>query len=91
MTLAAALLGEFEAEAPVTRRFLERLPEDKLEWKSHERSMSAGQLALHLATIPGQVAQMAQADEVPAPDFGRPQPQPVCRKCWMLLIKASSQ
>ena len=39
MTLAAALLGEFEVEAPVTRRFLERLPEDKLEWKPHERSM----------------------------------------------------
>ena len=38
MTIAAALLAEFEQEALTTRKFLERLPEDKLLWKPHEKS-----------------------------------------------------
>ena len=40
-------------QAPITRKFLERLPEDKLTWKPHAKSMTAGQLAYHLATVPG--------------------------------------
>jgi uncharacterized damage-inducible protein DinB len=76
MQLAQSFLAEFEQEWPVTRRFLERLPEDKLMWKPHERSMTAGQLALHLAMAPGQVAELANADTAPAPDFSRPNPQP---------------
>ena len=76
MTIAEALLAEFEHEAQTTRRFLERLPEDKLTWKPHEKSMSAGQLALHIAGTPVPVLEMAQEDEVPAPDFSQPNPQP---------------
>jgi uncharacterized damage-inducible protein DinB len=76
MTIAQALLSEFEQEAATTKRFLERLPEDKLTWKPHERSMSAGQLALHLAMAPGGVAELGRQDSVPAPDFGQPNPQP---------------
>jgi uncharacterized damage-inducible protein DinB len=38
--------------------------------------MSAGELALHIASIPSQVIQVAQHDEVPAPDFGRTNPSP---------------
>jgi hypothetical protein len=53
MSLAESMLAEFEAQAPVTRKFLERLPEDRLTWKPHDRSMSAGQLAYHLASVPG--------------------------------------
>ena len=41
MPIAQSLLAEFEVQAPVTRKFLERLPEDKLTWKPHEKSMSA--------------------------------------------------
>ncbi len=44
-SIAQSLLAEFEAQAPITRRFLERIPEDKLTWKPHEKSMTAGQLA----------------------------------------------
>ena len=44
-SIAQAMLAEFETQAPITRRFLERIPEDKLTWKSHEKSMTAGQLA----------------------------------------------
>ncbi|MBL8827408.1 MAG: DinB family protein [Planctomycetaceae bacterium] len=76
MTIAETFLTEFEQETPTTRKFLERLPGDKLAWKPHEKSMSAGQLALHIAKSPGQVAQMALVDEAPPPDFKTPVPAP---------------
>jgi uncharacterized damage-inducible protein DinB len=59
-SIAESMLAEFEQQAPVTRRFLERLPEDKLTWKPHEKSMTAGQLAFHLATVPGGIVQFLQ-------------------------------
>lgn len=69
MSIAQALLAEFEIQAPVTRKFLERLPEDKLSWKPHVKSMSAGQLAYHLAFTPGGVVRFAQNNPAQAPDF----------------------
>jgi uncharacterized damage-inducible protein DinB len=69
MSIAQALLAEFEIQAPVTRRFLERLPEDKLTWKPHVKSMSAGQLAYHLASTPGGVVRFIQKNPAQAPDF----------------------
>jgi hypothetical protein len=45
-SIAQSLLAEFEVQAPITRRFLERLPEDKLTWKPHEKSMTAGRAGL---------------------------------------------
>lgn len=74
MSIAQELLAEFEAQAPVTRRFLERLPENKLTWKPHPRSMTAGQLTYHLALVPGGVVKGAQVDQIPPPDFQFPQP-----------------
>jgi uncharacterized damage-inducible protein DinB len=74
MSMAASLLAEFESQAPVTRKFLERLPEDKLTWKPHNKSMTAGQLAYHLAFVPGGVVQGAQKDQVPPPGFQFHQP-----------------
>jgi uncharacterized damage-inducible protein DinB len=60
MPIAQKFLAEFEAQAPVTRRFLERLPEDKLLWKPHEKSLTAGQLAYHLATVPSGILRLVQ-------------------------------
>ena len=57
------MLEELRQEAATTRRVLERVPADKLGWKPHPKSMSLGQLALHVAKIPGGVSRMAQADE----------------------------
>jgi uncharacterized damage-inducible protein DinB len=76
MTIAEQFIAELEAEAPTTRKFLERLPNDKLDWRPHPKSMTAGQLALHMATFPGPVVQMATLDEFMVPDFNRPNPQP---------------
>lgn len=69
MSLAQAMFAEFVEQAPITRKFLERLPGDKLTWKPHEKSMSAGQLALHIARVPGGVVRLAQQNPVQAPDF----------------------
>jgi len=74
MSIAKSLLAEFEIQAPITRRFLERLPEDKLTWKPHEKSMSAGQLAFHLAFVPGGVVRFVQNNPAEAPGFSFPQP-----------------
>jgi uncharacterized damage-inducible protein DinB len=77
MSIAQELLAEFEAQAPVTRKFLERLPENKLTWKPHPRSMTAGQLAYHLALVPGGGVKGAQMNQIAPPDFQFPQPATV--------------
>lgn len=75
-SIAQSLLAEFETQAPITRRFLERLTEDKLTWKPHERSMTAGQLAYHLAFVPGGVVHLVQNNPAQVPvEFTFPQPQ----------------
>jgi uncharacterized damage-inducible protein DinB len=73
-SIAESLLAEFETQAPVTRRFLERLPEDKLSWKPHPKSLSAGQLAYHLALIPGGIVQFVQNNPAQSRGFNFPQP-----------------
>jgi uncharacterized damage-inducible protein DinB len=52
MPLVDALLPEFDHEMTITRKLLERVPEEKFAWKPHGRSMSLGQLATHLAQLP---------------------------------------
>ena len=47
------MLSEFRQEAVITKRVLDRVPADKLSWQPHPKSMSLGQLALHVASIPG--------------------------------------
>jgi uncharacterized damage-inducible protein DinB len=79
MSIAQSLLTEFEVQAPVTRKFLERLPEDKLTWKPHNKSMSAGQLAHHLASVPGGIVRFVQNNPVQAPEFAS-FPQPASRQ-----------
>ena len=67
MTIANALLAELEHEAQTTGRVLERIPQAHLSWKPHPKSMSLGQLALHVATVPGNVAELAALDTIPEP------------------------
>ena len=75
MRLADAFIGELEQEQHSTRRVLERVPQAQLAWKPHRKSMSLGQLALHVATIPGGVAKLVSVDTVPEiPNFAPAQP-----------------
>ena len=48
MTMIDSLIEEFEHEAQTTRKHLERLPSDKLDWRPHEKSFTAGGLASHI-------------------------------------------
>jgi uncharacterized damage-inducible protein DinB len=52
MAIKDALLSEYDHEMATTRRLFERVPEQHFGWKPHEKSMSLGQLAGHLANIP---------------------------------------
>ncbi len=52
MPLVDALLPEFDHEMTTTRKLLERVPEDRFDWKPHAKSMSLGTLATHLAYLP---------------------------------------
>ena len=88
MSLAESMLAEFEAQAPITRKFLERLPEDRLTWKPHEKSMSAGQLAYHLASVPGGVVRFVQNNPAQAPEFASFQ-QPTSRQEILKTLEES--
>ena len=55
MDIIPLLLKELDAEAQITRKMLERVPEDKWDWKPHEKSMSLKQLTVHLAELPAWV------------------------------------
>jgi len=59
-----SMLNEFREEAAVTKIVLDRIPPDKLGWKPHAKSMTVGQLAMHLASVPGRLAQSLQQDQV---------------------------
>lgn len=52
MAIKDALLAEYDHEMGTTRRLLDRLPDDKLAWRPHEKSMALGELASHLGNIP---------------------------------------
>jgi len=52
MAITDALLPEFDHEMATTRRLLDRVPEARFSWKPHDKSMTLGQLAGHLANIP---------------------------------------
>jgi len=76
-TITPALVAELEQEAASTRRVLERVPADRLDWQPHPKSMTLGQLALHVASIPGSIARLAQLDGLDAAtrSFLAPQPE----------------
>jgi len=74
MSMCQALLREFDNEASTTRRVLERVPEEKLSWKPHPKSMSLGVLALHVASSPGVIIGWCAEDETQFK--GEPPPKP---------------
>ena len=61
-TITDPMLTEFRQEVATTKRVLERVPEQQLSWKPHAKSMTLGQLASHIANVPGSVARILQQD-----------------------------
>jgi uncharacterized damage-inducible protein DinB len=64
MGMGEPLAAELKQEAATTRRLLERVPEDKLEWRPHEKSMTLGRLAGHVAELPSLLGPVLGAEEL---------------------------
>jgi uncharacterized damage-inducible protein DinB len=77
MTISQSLVPEFDHEMANTRKTLERVPDDKFGWKPHEKSMSMGNLATHLANIPGWGYHTLATETLDLnPPGGEPMPSP---------------
>jgi uncharacterized damage-inducible protein DinB len=74
MRLVDPILMELDQEGQTTKRVLERVPEDKLSWKPHPKSFSLGQLALHIASAPGNLAMAVSMDSFELPNFTQAAP-----------------
>ena len=74
MSLTQMLLKEMNREAQTTRKMLERVPNDKYDWKPHEKSMSIRRLATHIAELPSWVSMALTTDEL---DFANNPYKPV--------------
>jgi len=85
MPLKDALLPEFDHEMGNTRKSLERVPEDKLTWKPHEKSGTMGWLASHIADIPGWVPAAISQDSIDiAPEGQHPTPAQAASRAEVL-------
>ncbi len=72
MSMSDALLPEFDQEMAKTRRSLERVPEGNFDWKPHAKSMSLGQLSVHLAMIPEWGSESLKGDSLDIAPPGAP-------------------
>jgi uncharacterized damage-inducible protein DinB len=80
MSISEALLPEFDHEMANTRKTLERVPVDKFDFKPHEKSMPMGALSIHLAEMPGWVAETINKDSLDlAPPDASPYERPVVK------------
>ncbi len=76
MALIDGLLQELEREAETTRRVLERVPDNQLTWRPHPKARTLGDLALHVAMVPGGVAELvASPSPAQVPQFADPSPK----------------
>jgi len=76
MALIDGMLQELEQEAQTTRRVLERVPDNQLAWRPHEKARTLGELALHVAIVPGAVAELIGSQSAAqAPQFTDPRPK----------------
>jgi uncharacterized damage-inducible protein DinB len=74
MRIIEGLLRELEQESVTTRRVLERVPDHKLGWRPHPKARTLGELALHVAIVPGAVAEFVIQSQPQAPNFIDPIP-----------------
>jgi uncharacterized damage-inducible protein DinB len=63
MAVKDAFIAELKHESGLTRKMLERVPLESKDWKPHEKSMSLGRLATHIAQIPHWVSDILHIDD----------------------------
>ena len=76
MPFTNALIAELDHEAKTTRSLLERVPMEKASWKPHDKSMSLGQLASHLANLARFGALISSGSELDFSPPGEPHRSP---------------
>jgi uncharacterized damage-inducible protein DinB len=84
MSMCQTLAAELQQEAKTTRRILERVPEESFGWKPHEKSMSLGRLAAHVAELPELILPALAQDEF---DFASGQFKPFEPKTTAELLE----
>jgi uncharacterized damage-inducible protein DinB len=72
MAIRDGLLNEFDNEVAGTRKTLERVPEKLFAWKPHDKSMSMGDLASHIANLPSWIGHTIGADSLDLMPVGKP-------------------
>jgi uncharacterized damage-inducible protein DinB len=88
MTIGQSLLGEFDQEMAGTRKTLERLPDQKWNWKPHDKSGTVGWLAGHIATMPGWITMTMQTEKFDyAPVGGAPYEPPKMENRQQILAE----
>jgi uncharacterized damage-inducible protein DinB len=88
MSLCESLAAELRQEAKTTRRILERVPEESFGWKPHEKSMSLGRLAGHVAELPSLIVPALTQDEL---DFAAGRYQPFAPSSTAELLERFDQ
>lgn len=92
MSMREALLAEYDQEMATTRRLLERVPEDRLPWAPHPKSMTLQALLSHLVNIPSWIPMTLDQPELDmAPEGQEPwtTPQQTQRAAWMAAFEAN--
>ncbi|CAN5454811.1 hypothetical protein BH10BAC5_BH10BAC5_09900 [soil metagenome] len=84
MAMNQEILGEFEHEAKLTRKTLEKIPDDKFDWKPHAKSFSFGKLASHTADIPNWAVMTIKQPEL---DFATADYKPKDEKTTAEILK----
>ena len=88
-----AILAEMEQEAEATKRLFDIIPEDKLGWRPHPKAKSLGELAMHIATLQGNVAELGSEDvrevaDIPNKDMPATSKQQIIQAFSESLAKA---
>jgi uncharacterized damage-inducible protein DinB len=73
MSIAESMIQELVGESATTQKLLERIPDDRLTWQPHEKSMSMSRLATHVAEIPSWVPLIVGSNEL---DLAKREPRP---------------
>jgi len=76
MTIGQSMLPEFDQEMQSTRKVLELIPDDKWNWKPHDKSGTVGWYVSHIATLPGWTTMTINTDELDYAPVGKPSFQP---------------
>lgn len=72
MELQQILIPEFQYEVTLTEKFIKRIPQDKMDWRPHPKSMSMRELANHLAEIPQWVVAIMEKEELDLEEYKSP-------------------